>query len=245
MSAATQAQTTGHRDGGIIPVALAASVQIYKGAAAAIVIGTGYGLPLVPTTLTHQFIGVWGESLLSSSTAGATFTQVFRKGLYQFASTGITAASINEPVYFIDDHTVTLTAGTTYAGVIAAVDAAGLAWVDIENAVRDSSNSGKDWIILSASGAIAPHEAANYIITKAGIAALTLAAPTAGIDDGLVIAISSSTLYAHTLTATNLLSTGVAGVSVATFAAYAGAGLTLKAYNGLWQVMSSVGITFT
>ena len=44
---------------------------------------------------------------------------------------------------------------------------------------------------------------------------------------------------------TNLLSTGVAGVSVATFAAYAGAGLTLKAYNGLWQVMSSVGITFT
>lgn len=99
--------------------------------------------------------------------------------------------------------------------------------------------------LLAASGAVPVRPPADYVITKAGVAALTLAAPTAGTDDGVTISIISSTLFAHTLTATGLLSTGTASVNVATFAAFAGAGLTLKAYNGLWLVTSSVGITFS
>ncbi|HEV8059816.1 MAG TPA: hypothetical protein VGP68_08075 [Gemmataceae bacterium] len=100
-------------------------------------------------------------------------------------------------------------------------------------------------IPITASGAVDPHTSASYVITKAGIAVLTLAAPTAGIDDGKIITITSSTAYAHTLTATGLFNTGSANVNEATFAAYAGAGLTLQAYNGFWNILSSTGITFS
>jgi hypothetical protein len=97
---------------------------------------------------------------------------------------------------------------------------------------------------ITGSGAVAVG-AGNYVITDAGAAALTLAAPTAGTQDGLTIQIFSSTAFAHTLTATGLLQTGAAAVNVATFAAHAGAGLTLVAFNGLWMVSASVGITFS
>lgn len=98
---------------------------------------------------------------------------------------------------------------------------------------------------LTTNGAISPNTAANYVITKAGVLAATLAAPTAGTDDGKVILITSNTANAHTLTATGLLQTGSASVNVATFAANAGAGLTLMAYQGKWNVLGSVGITFS
>lgn len=98
---------------------------------------------------------------------------------------------------------------------------------------------------IAVSGAIPVRPGADYVITDAGIAALTLAAPTAGSDDGVTISIISSTAFAHTLTATGLLQTGSASVNVATFAAFAGAGLTLKAFGGKWLVTASVGITFS
>lgn len=102
---------------------------------------------------------------------------------------------------------------------------------------------------LTVNGAIPPHTAAVYAITKAGVLADTLAAPTAGApgvgDDGIVITITSDTANAHTLTATALLDTGSANAAVATFAAFKGAGLTLMAYNGRWKVLSQIGITFT
>lgn len=100
----------------------------------------------------------------------------------------------------------------------------------------------------------------SFVITKAGIAVLTLAAPKAGAQnwqniggflknnggqDGTILVITSSTLYAHTLTAAGLLGTGTANVNEATFAVYAGAGLVLLAYGGLWLVLASTGITFS
>lgn len=139
MPAATGPLTTPHRQGEIVPVALS-TVKVYKGAAAAIIIGTGYGIPLVPATSTHQFVGVWGETYDNSAgTAGGYLTQVMRRGVWQFDQSGLTAAHIGLRAYFLDDHTITTTAGTTYAGIICAVDAAGKAWVDIEGAVRDVS----------------------------------------------------------------------------------------------------------
>ena len=73
----------------------------------------------------------------------------------------------------------------------------------------------------------------------------TLAAPTATTDDGIVITVTSNTANAHTIQATGLLQTGTASVNLATFAAQPGAGLTLMAYQGKWNVLSSVGITFS
>lgn len=100
-------------------------------------------------------------------------------------------------------------------------------------------------LTVIAAGAVPPHTAANYLISAGSAQALTLAAPTVGTDDGLRISFKSSTLFAHTITATGLLGTGTAAVNVATFAAQAGAGLELMAQNGKWLVMSSVGITFS
>jgi hypothetical protein len=94
---------------------------------------------------------------------------------------------------------------------------------------------------ITASGAITP-TAANYVITKAGVAAMTLAAPA---TDGLVLFITSNTAFAHTITATGLLQTGSANVNVATFAAFAGASLQLVSYGGKWNVRDQIGITFS
>jgi hypothetical protein len=98
---------------------------------------------------------------------------------------------------------------------------------------------------LTASGAIPVRPSVDYVITKAGVAALTLAAPTATVDDGTELVITSNTANAHTVTATGLLQTGTASVNTATFAAFAGAGLTLMAYQGKWNVTAAVAITFS
>jgi hypothetical protein len=98
---------------------------------------------------------------------------------------------------------------------------------------------------LTTNGAIDPHTSQTYVITKAGVLADTLAAPTAGTDDGTVIVVTSNTANAHTITATGLFQCGTAAVNLATFAAEPGAGLTLMAYQGKWNVTSAVGITFS
>lgn len=114
---------------------------------------------------------------------------------------------------------------------------------------------GPGWVqrgltLLAASGAVNPSQSATYVVTKAGVAALTLAAPivttaTVAGDDGKEITITSNTANAHTLTATGLFQCGTASVNLATFAAQPGAGLTLVAYQGKWNVIASVGITFS
>lgn len=96
-----------------------------------------------------------------------------------------------------------------------------------------------------ATDAIPPHVPHTYVVTKAGVDAMTLAAPTTGTDDGLMITVVSSTANAHTITATGLFLCGTASVNLATFANQKGAGLTLMAYQAHWIVISSNGITFS
>ena len=99
--------------------------------------------------------------------------------------------------------------------------------------------------LQAASGAIDPKKITRNIITKAGIAVMTIAAPVAGTDDGIEIYIYSSTAFAHTVTSTGNLQTGSASVNTATFAANAGAGLQIMAFNGKWIVTGQIGITFS
>jgi hypothetical protein len=82
------------------------------------------------------------------------------------------------------------------------------------------------------------HVAAYYVITKTSAFLGTLAAPTTGADDGQFITIMSSTGYAHSITTSNLLQTGTSTVASITFPAYAGASVTLMAYQGKWIVVS-------
>jgi hypothetical protein len=100
-------------------------------------------------------------------------------------------------------------------------------------------------ITLAVNGAVNPHNPATYVITKAGVLADTLAAPTATTDDGVILTFTSNTANAHTITATGLFQTGTASVNLATFAANAGAGFTAMAYQGKWNVLYSIGVTFS
>ena len=94
-------------------------------------------------------------------------------------------------------------------------------------------------LLSGTADAINPHVSGNYIVKTGSANAMTLTAPTVGVDDNLVISIFSDTLFAHTLTATALLAGGTALKTTATFPAFRGAGMTLRAFNGVWQVISS------
>lgn len=82
------------------------------------------------------------------------------------------------------------------------------------------------------------------LLTKAGVGAYTLAAPGAG-DDGLVLTIMNTNANAHVVTTVNLINDGVTGSpqDTLTFAAFAGASVTLVAYNQLWHVMANNNVT--
>lgn len=96
-------------------------------------------------------------------------------------------------------------------------------------------------IVLSGlTDAIDPHTPAFYVVNTAGVDAMTLVAPTAA-DEGVIIDIWSTTANAHTLTATSAIAAGVSAKSVATFPAFAGAGIRLRACNLLWHVLSGGG----
>lgn len=104
-------------------------------------------------------------------------------------------------------------------------------------------------VVLSGSAdAIPPHSAGLYQVNRAGVDAMTLAAPTAGSvetggDDGKEIEVFSTTANAHTLTATGLFQDGAAHVNTATFAAQLGANIRLMAFNGKWVVLTLQGVT--
>jgi hypothetical protein len=98
--------------------------------------------------------------------------------------------------------------------------------------------------LASANGAIALVPG-TVVITKTGsLAAMTLAAPTAA-QNGLILRITSSTAFAHTVTATGLFDDGVTGGSktTATFAAFAGASMAVMAYEGKWHTLSLKAVT--
>jgi len=101
-----------------------------------------------------------------------------------------------------------------------------------------------DFNVLSASGAIPVNVPGRYLITKAGVAALTLAAPATA-DDGMRLQIISNTANAHTITATGLYQDGAGHVNLATFAAQIGASLTLMALGGKWFVLGTQGVTMS
>jgi hypothetical protein len=105
-------------------------------------------------------------------------------------------------------------------------------------------------VLVGTADVLNPHSSGsgNYIVNNASAADLTtLGAPTAGVDDGLTIAFWSNTAFAHKITCpTTLIQTGAATPKTsATLAAFAGAGILLRAYQGNWQVIGSNGtVTF-
>lgn len=100
----------------------------------------------------------------------------------------------------------------------------------------------------AASGAIGIKEGFVFI-TKSAAAAMTLAAPTAGLpsaggDDGRHLVINNTTTGAHTVTTP---SNGINGnTHVATFSGAVTDSLHLVAYNGVWRIVGTPsGITLS
>lgn len=101
-------------------------------------------------------------------------------------------------------------------------------------------------VAITANGAINPHIPQAYAITKAGVAAMTFAAPTTGTDDGNMIEITSDSAFAHTLTFTgNTLDSGSAAVLTATFNAFKGASIQLMTYSARFKVIAANGVSFS
>ena len=95
----------------------------------------------------------------------------------------------------------------------------------------------------AANGAIAA-KTGVVMLTKAGVAAMTLAAPTAGTDDGKVLVIVAATANAHTVTqATPGFNNAGTSGDVATFGGAIGDNMVVVAYNGRWHVISLRNVT--
>lgn len=89
----------------------------------------------------------------------------------------------------------------------------------------------------------------TILITKGTAAAITLAAPTAGVPakgghDGLRMTIYSTTAAAHTVTQTTPgFNNGSTASDVGTFGAAIGNWIQVEAYNGIWYVVGSLNVT--
>ncbi len=101
-----------------------------------------------------------------------------------------------------------------------------------------------DMQVLSADGAITI-KSGIVQITKGTAAAITLADPTAGDDDGKVLTIDSTTAAAHTVTIAGGLRGAGAGADVGTFGAAIGNGIMLYAYNGAWYTVPGTNLNVT
>jgi hypothetical protein len=196
------------------------------------------------------FLGVLEDgvprSVDSGDPAGALLLNVLRRRFSMATNWTAAQTDVGRPVYAAFNNKVDVVPGVNGNAVGTVVRFVSTSRVEIEPLPFSLQRTDYGNLrLITANGALNPHLPGVFVITKAGVAALTLAAPTATVDDGIQITLTSNTAFAHTLTATGLLNTGSAAVNVATFAAFAGAGLTLMAYQGKWNVLASVGIAFT
>lgn len=87
------------------------------------------------------------------------------------------------------------------------------------------------------------------VLTKGSAGAYTLAAaPAAGSnDESMAIEITAGTPFAHVVTATGLIQDGVTGgpKTTMTFAAFIGASIKLRGWNGKWHVITKNVVTIT
>lgn len=119
--------------------------------------------------------------------------------------------------------------------------------VDLPPATPVQQTIGESITFTSAQVAAWGNQPRVFAITKAGVAAIVLPAPSKA-QDGLMTVWTSLTEQAHTLTATGLIADGASGSpeDLATWDAYYGASITLMAQNGLWNVIGTAnGVSIT
>ena len=110
--------------------------------------------------------------------------------------------------------------------------------------VADANDVVPVTVAASADGALTIQNS-TVVVTKAGVCAMTLAAPSTA-QNGTRITIVSATANAHTLTVATIGLNDLAGSGdLGTFGGAKGDGLTVVAYNGDWFVTSNINVTIT
>jgi hypothetical protein len=94
--------------------------------------------------------------------------------------------------------------------------------------------------VVTVNGAIASIAGGHVYLTKAGVAAMTLAVP---FGDGAELTITSTTANAHTVTIAAGLAGAGAGADVLTFGGAIGDSITLTSYGGYWHKKSVINVT--
>lgn len=108
----------------------------------------------------------------------------------------------------------------------------------IQDLIDSDSFQGPITLLSGSSDILNPQAGGNYVVKTAGVNAMTLAAPRVGLDDGVTINVWSDTTNAHTITCPSaIVAAGVALKTVITLPAFRGGGVTLRAYNGVWQII--------
>lgn len=210
-------------------------------------LASGY-LDKMDDAAVKRFDGVVAASQVEVLSGGADGDVTVVVNNPRYIAATIAAAVIGDigrVVYASDDNTVSYSPGT-YAnrvGVVSQVLTATCVEVEVEYLGKGTGIGGGVTQVASANGAINVKEG-TVLVTKTSAAALTLAAPTSGNDDGKRLVILSTTPFAHTVTQTTPGFNNLAGSGdVATYGAAAGNSLTVVAYGGVWYAVNVTGVT--
>jgi hypothetical protein len=187
------------------------------------VTSTSSGFPAVGVLGSRQLIQIDGEYMLLDQVVASGVINVLMRGY-------------NGTVAVAHD---------TLAPLTTSANAQDFGTVPV-GAVDDRPPYTDDIVTCGQNGTIAvPIKNTTLLLTKASaLATTTLGAPSKA-KDGVRLTITSETAAAHVITATSLIADGVSGSphTTLTWAAYIGASIVLESANGLWNVISAVGVT--
>ncbi len=199
------------------------------------------GNPFVPTTGAAS--GTAGDGTLD--------VDVRQPPAFELAISGVAITDIGRRVYAVDDQTGTLDPSTTvYANLIGTVKdlvyamdrATPVSGYALVSPTYNVAN-GEQIQIASASGAV-NIKASTVVLTKAGVAVMTINDPTSGTQDGLVMKFISSTSQAHTVSNAAGSGWNNGGGNTATFGGAKGDGFTAIAFGGKWLVVVAKNVSF-
>ena len=173
------------------------------------------------STLSRRPIGKWLSQ--RPTTAPGTWTAQI---------SALTVIGVYASPWVSGDALVTITSSTANVTVIA------------PGSTSASSLTLSPIVLLSGGAdAINPHTAATYMVTSAGVNAMTIAAPTVTTDDGKIIKVTTNTNAAHTITFTGgTLRPGTAAVTTVNFASSRGSSIEFMAWQGNFYVMAQNNI---
>jgi hypothetical protein len=224
---------------------LAATAQTYYPGAMVGLDSSG-NLTKLDDTAALKFDGVISdtvrETVISGEAAGDRDILVQRPFRLTMLIDSAAAGDEGRPVYALYDNEVRYS-GTTYANLVGYVDQVISSTQVLIRPAYSGSVGTQAVNVISADGAVTQKDGL-VMVTKAGVCAMTIAAPTSGVDDGKRLTILSTTAQAHTLTfaTTGFNDLGASG-DVATWGGAKGDGMTIRAYAGKWWTEYTRNVT--